>query len=57
MALPSINHYFGVAHFQGKSYYGGHYGSDNTRNYELFSAGGMDFIIIHLGYGADYRMC
>ena len=51
--LAQYNQYFGVTHFQGKSYYGGHYGSDNRWNYELFSAGGMDFVIIHLGYGHD----
>ena len=45
------NTYFGVSHFQDKPYYGGHYGTNNNHNYELFSAGGMDFIIVHLGYG------
>jgi hypothetical protein len=46
------NNYFGVPHFQGKSYYGGHYASNNNNNYQLFTVGGMDFIIIHLSYGA-----
>jgi VCBS repeat-containing protein len=40
--------YFGVSRFQGKSWYGGHFGSDNFNNYSLFSAGGMDFIMINL---------
>ena len=40
--------YFGVARFTGRAYYGGHYGSDNLNYYELFSAGGMDFIVINL---------
>ncbi len=44
------NQYFGVTRFQGRGYYGGHYGSDNDNNYELFSASGMDFIIIHFEY-------
>ena len=43
------NTYFGVTRFSGRSYYGGHYGSDNNNNYQLFSAGGMDFIAISLG--------
>ncbi len=44
------NQFFGISRFTGRSYYGGHYGTDNDNNYELFSAGGMDFIIIHLEY-------
>src|SRR3972149_7049549 len=40
--------YFGVARFTGRAYYSGHYGSDNLNYYELFSAGGMDFIVINL---------
>jgi len=45
-----FNQFFGVSRFTGRSYYGGHYGTDNDNNYELFSAGGMDFIIIHFEY-------
>jgi hypothetical protein len=44
------NQYFGTARFQGRSYYGGHYGSDNDNWYDLFSAGGMDFIVISFEY-------
>jgi hypothetical protein len=40
--------YFGVARFQGKTWYQGHYGSDNMNNYSFFTAGGMDFILINL---------
>ncbi len=39
-----------MSRFTGRSYYGGQYGTDSDNNYELFSAGGMDFIIIHLEY-------
>ena len=41
---------FGVSRFSGKSWYGGHYGSNNVNNYSLFSASGMDFILINLDY-------
>ena len=53
----NYNSYFGVSRFSGKSFYGGHYGSTNNNNFELFSAGGMDFIIINLEYNvsADAR--
>jgi uncharacterized repeat protein (TIGR02543 family) len=44
------NTYFGISRFSGRSYYGGHDGSDNDNNYCFFSAGGMDFIVISLEY-------
>jgi hypothetical protein len=44
------NQFFGVSRFSGRGYYGGHYGSKNNNHFELFSAGGMNFIIIHLEY-------
>jgi hypothetical protein len=44
------NQFFGVSRFQGRGYYGGHHGSNNDNKFELFSAGGMDFIIIHFEY-------
>ncbi len=46
--------YFGHARFEDKSWYGGYYtlGNDNYNNYSLFSAGGMDFILINLQYNA-----
>ena len=49
---PTTNYniYFGVSRFSGRSYYGGHYGSTNDNNYCIFSAGGMDFIVISLQY-------
>ena len=37
------------------SYYGGHFGTNNDNHYELFSAGGMDFIIIHFEYDTSRR--
>ena len=49
---PTTNYniYFGVSRFDGRGYYGGHYGSNNDNNYSLFSAAGMDFIVINLQY-------
>ena len=46
----NFNTYFGVSRFQGRGYYGGHFGSDNDNHFNLFSAGGMDFIVISLEY-------
>ena len=46
----NYNNYFNVSRFSGRSYYGGHYGADNTNSYILFSGGGMDFILLTLNY-------
>ena len=44
------NQYFGSSHFTGRDYYGGHYGSNNDNHYQLFTASGIDFLIISLEY-------
>jgi hypothetical protein len=49
-STTNYNNYFGVSRFQGRNYYGGHYGSNNDNHYNLFSAGGMDFIVISFAY-------
>ena len=45
------NQYFGISRFDQRAYYGGHYGSNNNNHYDLFSAAGMDFIVIYFEYG------
>ncbi len=50
------NTYFGISRFTGKSWYGGYYGSDNYNNYSIFSASGMDFILINLQYNPTTAM-
>jgi hypothetical protein len=44
------NRFFGTNHFAGKSYYGGYYGTNNDSHFDLFTAGGMDFIAVYLEY-------
>jgi hypothetical protein len=44
------NTYFGVTRFSRRTYYGGHFGSDNDNHFSLFSAGGMDFIVIYFEF-------
>lgn len=51
-ATSLFNKYFGVDHFKERSYYGGHFGYDNDSHYDLFSAGGVDFIVIYIEYDA-----
>lgn len=48
--------YFGVSRFSGKSWYRGHFGSDNYNNYSFFSASGMDFLVINLQYSPTTAM-
>lgn len=48
--------YFGVSRFTGKSWYRGHYGSNNYNNYSFFSASGMDFILINVQYNPETAM-
>ncbi|MBK8465704.1 MAG: DNRLRE domain-containing protein [Chloracidobacterium sp.] len=49
-STTKYNQYFGTSRFSGRGYYGGQHGTNNDNHYELFSGGGMDFIIIHLEY-------
>jgi hypothetical protein len=56
--LVNYNVYFGLDRFcpsgSCRSYYGDSYsGLDNNNHYDLFSAGGMDFIAIHLNWGVE----
>lgn len=48
------NSTFGYAKFAGiKSWYGGHYSTDNGSHYDTFTAGGYNFIVIYLEYSTD----
>ena len=45
------NQYFGTSRFIGRRYWGGSQSvANNNNNYQLFSASGLDFIILHLEY-------
>jgi hypothetical protein len=49
--LENYDKYFGCERFNGKSWYGGTYKTgDNTNSYQLFSAGGDDYMIFHIQY-------
>ena len=45
-----FNRFFGADRFTGRAYYGGHYGDLNDNHVQLFSASGLDFLILHLEY-------
>jgi hypothetical protein len=47
-ATVFYDQFFGLSRFSGRSYYGGHYGGDNANWFNLFSASGLDFIVIGL---------
>ena len=40
--------YFGKERFCNESWYGGAYNNNSMSNYQLFSAGGDDYLILHL---------
>ena len=44
------NRYFGVSHFQSKPWFQGAYDSRANNQYQVFNAGGLDFIVIYLEY-------
>jgi hypothetical protein len=44
------NQFFPYTRYEGYEWYGGHFQNLNDNNYQLFSAGGIDFIIVHLQY-------
>ena len=46
-----FNQYFGLSHFSGRSYYGGHYQDDNDSHFDLFSVSGLDFIVLYFEFG------
>ena len=48
--LTNYNNYFGFSRFNNKSWYGGAYQNINTNNYQLFSAGGEDYLIFHIQF-------
>jgi hypothetical protein len=48
-----FNKFFGADHFSGRSYYGGHYGKDNNSHFDLFTAGGLDFIVLYIDFDFD----
>jgi hypothetical protein len=46
----NYNKYFGVPHFTGRSYYAGHYGTNNNNHFDFFSASGLDFVVLYFEY-------
>lgn len=46
------NQYFGSSRFSGRSYYGGHYGTNNN-NHSFFSASGLDFMMLNFEYNPN----
>ena len=48
--LINYNNYFCFNRFKNESWYGGAYQNINTNNYQLFSAGGDDYLIFHIQF-------
>ena len=49
-STAKFNQFFGVSRYSGRAYYGGHFGTNNDNNYTLFSASGLDFVVVDLEY-------
>ncbi|MCW4034816.1 MAG: metallophosphoesterase [Candidatus Bathyarchaeota archaeon] len=48
--LSFYSQYFGSERFSGYRWYGGAHKTDNGNNYQLFSAGGDDYLVFHLQF-------
>ncbi|KLT64781.1 metallophosphoesterase [Pedobacter sp. BMA] len=44
------NKFFGIKHFEGKKWYGGHYANDNDSHFDLMEANGVKMLILFLEY-------
>jgi hypothetical protein len=44
------NQFFPYTRYQNQPWYGGHFQNLNDNNYQLFSGGGIDFVIVHLQF-------
>ncbi|MFQ5751831.1 MAG: FlgD immunoglobulin-like domain containing protein [bacterium] len=42
------NKYFGIERFSDRRYYGGHFGTNNDTHFAIFSASGLDFLVIFI---------
>ena len=51
--ISQFNKFFGVEHFAGRSYYGGHLGKDNNNHFDNFRAGGLDFVVLYIDFDYD----
>jgi hypothetical protein len=52
--LTHYNQYFPYTTYEDEEWYGGNYPEDtNNNSFQLFSAGGMEFIFLHLQYAPD----
>lgn len=48
-----FNAFLGVDHFAGRSYYGGYYGQSNNNHFDLFTASGLDFVVLYIDFNFD----
>lgn len=55
MDFRLYNKYFGVSHFSDKSYYAGHYGTNNDNHFSFVSASGLDMIVLYLEWNAGVK--
>lgn len=44
------NKYFGITRFKGRTYYAGHFGTNNDNFYQVFTVGSINFLVIYFEY-------
>ena len=44
------NQYFGTSRFRTRNYHGGRYSGNHDNHYQLFSASGLDFVVLYLEF-------
>jgi hypothetical protein len=44
------NQFFGISRFQGRDYYGDHFGVNNDNHYDLFTASGVDYVVVYMEF-------
>lgn len=49
-ATGPFNTWFGVDRFEGRRYYGGHYGGDNDQSWVAFQAGNLEIVVVSVEY-------
>ncbi len=49
------NTYFGASRFSGRTYYGGHFSTNNDNHFSFFSTAGLDFIVVYIEYDDEVK--
>jgi hypothetical protein len=51
--IGQFEKYFGVRHFAGRPYFGGHPGNSNSSHYDVFTSSGVDFVVLYIDFNRE----